>query len=117
MSIKSCVDELKSLNVEIKRNNFRNKELKKRVKDLENSITTYLNIKEQNGLKYDGQAIVIEQKSKHAVKKKKEKEEDIKSLLSSLGINDTYSAYEKLQEVQRGEAIEHQQLKFKNIRK
>jgi hypothetical protein len=117
MSIKMSVEELKSLNSEIRLNNIRNKELRKRVKELENSITTYLHIKEQNGLKYNGQAIVLEQRSKHTIKKKKEKEEDVRLWLSSLGVNDTDSAYEKLQEVLRGESIEHQQLKFKNLPK
>jgi hypothetical protein len=115
MSIKEYVNELNVLRQEIARNNARNKQLRGRVKELEDSITSYLNAKEQTGVKYNGQAIIIETKPKHLAKKKKEKEDDIIHFFRNLGVSDPDHAYAKLQEVQRGEAIEQQKLKFKKL--
>ena len=62
MSIKPYLHELESLRTEIKRNNKRNSELRKRINQIEMHITSYLKNKEQNGVKYNGQAIVVEDK-------------------------------------------------------
>ncbi len=115
MSIKEYVNEINMLRKEIARNNMRNKQLRSRVKELEESITSYLKSKDQTGVKYNGQAIIIESKERHTVKKKKEKEDDIINFLRNLGITDPDHAYAQLQEVQRGEPIEQQKLKFKKL--
>ena len=44
MSIKGYIDELNSLHQEIKHNNTRNRELKKRAKAIEFHITDYLHL-------------------------------------------------------------------------
>ena len=116
MSIKGYVDELNMLNQEIKRNNMKNRKLRERVKELETNIAAYLQSKDQTGVKYNGQAIVVEHKAKHLVKKKKEKEEDVISLFRSLGITDADYAYQKLQEVQRGETVEQTKLKVTKLK-
>jgi hypothetical protein len=116
MSIKGYVDELNMLNEEIKRNNMRNKKLRTRVKELESNIAAYLESKDQTGVKYNGQAIIVEHKPKHLVKKKKDKEEDVINLFKSLGIEDVDYAYQKLQEAQRGETVEHTKLKLSKLK-
>lgn len=116
MSIKGYVEELNSVNIEIKNNNIKNKTLRKRAKELENNISEYLNSKEQNGLKYNGKAIILEQKEKFTTKNKKEKQDDIKLLFKSLGVSDPDYAYEKLLETQKGELISQNKLVFKNIK-
>ena len=116
MSIKGYVDELNMLNEEIKRNNMRNRKLRARVKELESNIASYLESKEQTGVKYNGQAIVVEHKAKHLAKKKKDKEEDVINLLRTLGVEDVDYAYQKLQEAQRGETVEHTKLKVSKLK-
>ena len=116
MSIKSYVDELNNLNVEIKHNNAKNRMLRKRVKELETNISEYLHSKEQNGLKYNGKAIILEQKDKFSTKKKKDKQDDIKLLFRTLGISDPDYAYEKLQEAQKGIPMIQDKLVIKNIK-
>jgi len=116
MSIKGYVDELNLLNEEIKRNNMRNKKLRERIKQLESNIAAYLQSKDQTGVKYNGHAIVVEHKPKHLIKKKKDKEEDIINVLKSLGIDDVDYAYQKLQEAQRGETVEHTKLKVSKLK-
>lgn len=115
MSIKSYVDELQSVHREIKLNNVRNRFLRQRAKELEFNITEYLAEKGQYGLKYQGRALIVENKEKRLRKKKKEKENDIISFFQDLGINDPEEAYKRLQETQRGEQIEEKKIKFKKI--
>lgn len=115
MSIKGYVDELEQLQAEIKRNNIRNSILRKRVKELENNITVYLDEKGQHGLKYKGRAIIVEQKEKRMTKKKKDKETDIISLFEELGVNDPQNAYIRLLDTQKGDSIEQKKIKFKKI--
>ena len=71
MSIKSYIDELTLINIEIKRNNNINTKLRKRLKEIEVNITSYLKEKDQVGLKYNGKAILIENKEHRPTKKKK----------------------------------------------
>ena len=115
MSIKAYVDELEQIQVEIKRNNVRNQMLRQRSKELEVNITEYLAQKGQHGIKYNGRAIIMEQKEKRPIKKKKEKEADIISFLEKLGIDDPADVYNKLQDVQRSDPIEENKIKFKKI--
>lgn len=117
MSIKGYVDELEQINAEIKRNNMRNRALRQRSAELESNIALYLAEKGQQGLKYKGKAIIIENKETRPVMKKKEKEQNIISLLEEWGLSDTSRAYSKLQEVQRGDPVEQQKIKFKKLPK
>lgn len=115
MSIKNYVDELESINLEIKRNNMRNKQLRTRAKELEKNISEYLYSKNQTGLKYKGQAILVESKEVRTAKKKKEKQEDVISLLSQLGVSNPSDAYVKLLDIQKGEVVEKQKIKFAKL--
>ena len=117
MSIRAYVDELGTINKEIKANNMRNRLLRKRVRELENNITQYLKSKGQNGLKYNGKAIILEKKDKHLRKSKKNKEQDLINLLEDLGVHDPVEAYKRVVEVQRGDQVENFKLKIKSLDK
>jgi hypothetical protein len=117
MSIKNYVDELSKIQDEIKQNNFKNKILRKRCQVLEDNISEYLKSKDQNGIKYNGQAIIIENKQKHLTKPRKIKQEDVKLLFQTLGVKDPQHAYDQLQEIQKGVSITHQKLTIKSIAK
>lgn len=115
MSIKSSVEELNRINAEIKSNNLKNRILRTRARELETNIAGYLQSKEQTGLKYNGKAIILEQKEKFSTKNRKDKQDDIKLLFKTLGISDPDYAYEKLLEAQKGNPIAHNKLVVKNI--
>jgi hypothetical protein len=115
MSIKNDVDELSKIQNEIKENNFKNKILRKRCQVLEDNIAEYLKSKEQTGIKYNGQAIIIENKQKKLIKSHKAKQEDVKLLFQTLGVTDPQKAYDQLQEIQKGISIPHQKLTIKPI--
>lgn len=115
MSLKGYVEELNQLKLEINRNNAVNKKLRIRAKELEYSIKKYLQEKNQNGLKYNGQAIIVENKEKRANKNKKEKYESTINFLHSIGVSNPEEAYLQLEDLKKGEAIEQTTLKFKKI--
>ncbi len=115
MSLKGCVKELNQLKLEINRNNAVNKKLRIRAKELEQSIKEYLQQKNQNGLKYNGQAIIVENKEKRTTKSKKEKYDSTISFLQSIGVSNPEEAYLQLEDLKKGDAIEQTTLKFKKI--
>lgn len=117
MSIKNYVDELEQIQQQIKRNNENNHSLRKRSTELEANITDYLEQKGQHGLKYNGRAIIIENKERRPPKKKKQKDADIISLLQEFGISDPNEAYNRIKEAQKGDPIEQQKIKFKKLPK
>lgn len=114
--IKNYFDELSNIKSEIIRNNQRNKLLKKRAVELERHILEYLKEKDQQGVKYQGKAIVVKTQEKFK-QNKKIKEELGVSFFRDLGVRDPEAAYRQLQEVQKGEPVEKQTLKFKNLKK
>ena len=116
MSIKASIDELERLKVEITRNNTQNRILRKRVKILEEQISSYLQSKSQAGVKYKGRTIILETKERHVRKNKVDKQRDVVEFLTGLGINDPVEAYSRLLDVQRGEATEHYKLKISKIK-
>lgn len=113
MSLKGYVEELNQLKLEINRNNAVNKKLRIRAKELEHSIKEYLQQKNQNGLKYNGQAIIVENKEKRTNKSKKEKYESAISFLHSIGVSNPEEAYLQLEDLKKGDVIEQTTLKFK----
>lgn len=113
--IQNYVEELNNIKAEIIRNNTRNKVLKKRTVELEAHILAYLKEKEQDGVKYKGKAIIVEKKEKFKQNKKLKEELGV-NYLRGIGVNDPENAYKKLLEFQRGEAVEKETLRIKNLK-
>jgi hypothetical protein len=117
MSIKAYVDELARVQTEIRRNNDRNRLLRARVKELELNIGEYLSSKGQPGLKYNGQAILLQSQEKRTIKKKKDKESSVITLLGEMGVDNPESAYSRIVDVQRNDPISETKLKFTRLKK
>lgn len=117
MSIRAYVDELDTINKEIRANNARNRLLRRRLREVESNITNYLQAKQQSGLKYNGRAIILERKDRRPAKNKKSKQEDLIRLLTDLGVSNPVEAYDRVIEVQKGDPIEKYKLKIKNLNK
>ena len=87
------MNQLKSLDNEIKRHNAKLKELKSVKKQLETRIMNYLDKAQMNGAKTSDMVVLAREKTVNTKKKKDEKMEDIASILKSAGvvsnINDT----------------------------
>lgn len=115
MSLKGYVDELNQLKTEISRNNAINKKLRERCNNLQQLIKEYLQEKNQSGLKYNGQAILVENKEKRANKSKKEKEAAAINFLYSIGVSNAEEAYQQLEDAKKGDSMEETILKFKKL--
>lgn len=87
------MNQLKSLDNEIKRHHAKLKELKIVKKQLETRIMNYLDKAQMNGAKTSDMVVLAREKTVNTKKKKDEKIEDIASILKSAGvvsnINDT----------------------------
>lgn len=116
MSIKGTVQELEQIEAEIKRNNERNRELRSRVKQLKADITDYLSSKGQDGMKYNGRAIIVERKEKRPPRKKNEKRYEAISVLEAAGVEDPDKLYDQIMDAHKGDPIEQLNLKFKKLK-
>ena len=115
MSIKSDVNELNNLNLEIKRQTEVMKRLKKRKKELEDNILLYLEEKDQIGLKYQNTAVIVEHTHKRQNKKRSDREKDAVQVLKQYGIENANSALKELLEAYRGDQVDKIALKFKKL--
>ena len=115
MSIKETIHEMDRIKAVIARNNQENRALRKRLGVLEKDISEYLQENAQGGVKYNGRSIVVETKESHTRKGKADKQRDVISLLSDLGVSNPESAYSELLRAQKGEVVERKKLKINNI--
>lgn len=114
-SIQNNVKELKDINTEIKRLQIETKKLKKRAQDIEKNILSYLNEKEQPGLKYQNTAIIIENKAKRVSKSKKDSDSNAIRILEENGVHNAGEIMRKIAESRKGEQIQMQKVKLQNI--
>lgn len=114
-SIQTSVQEFKEINIEIKRLQKIVSDLKKRSVLLKKNIVSYLNEKEQPGVKYQNTAILLENKAKRIKKSKKDIESESIRLLEESGISDAKGLLNKLLESRRGDKVEVQEIKIKKI--
>jgi hypothetical protein len=116
MSIQSDVITLNELRTEIKRRAKELKTLRKEEKIISNRIVEYLNEKEQPGVKFQGNAIVVEDKEKYISKKKKESQTDCIEFLSQYNIDNPEEVLKKLHEIKKGIPEKIQKIKIKKIK-
>lgn len=117
MSIQGKVNELNSIQNELKSLRVRGTTLRKRVTQLEDDIDEYLDMKDQPGLKYKGTAIVRETITKRRAKKKDEQRLSALCILQKHGVNSPENILDEIIEARRGSPTEHRKLKFKKIKK
>ena len=116
-AIQNYINELKNLNIELKRLNKASHVVRQRAKQVESDIINYLREKEQPGVKYQDMAIVVENKTKRINKSKKDIEEDSLRVLEDYGISNAKEVLDEILRARKGEEIENQKLKIKNIKK
>jgi hypothetical protein len=114
-SIQNNVQELKDINTEIKRLQIESKRLKKRAQDIEKNILSYLNEKEQPGLKYQNTAIIIENKAKRVGRSKKDNDSNAIKILEENGVYNAREILNKIKESGKGEQIQMQKVKLQTL--
>jgi len=115
MSIQTDVNELSNILKEMKRLNKTIADLRKRKKTIEDRITSFLQSKEQPGVKYKGMAIIAEDKKKICYKSKKEKEKSGIETLKKYGIQNPDQILKELLLSMQGEEQDMKKLTLKKI--
>lgn len=116
-TIQTYVQELKDINLEIKRLKNVISEYKKRAILLEKNILSYLNEKDIPGVKDKDTAIIIENKKKRVNLSKKNLENESLRILESNGISNPKLVLEQLLNARKGEAVETQKVKLTELKK
>jgi hypothetical protein len=114
-SITGDVNELNDLNIEIKRLGQQLRQLRQKAKAAENRIVEFLKEKDQVGVRYQGKAIVIENKPKRAPKKKTDREADVIKVLQDYNIPNPDVALKEILNSYQGNVIEAPKLKIKKL--
>lgn len=96
-TIRSDVEELTSINAEIKRNVDAMKILRKKKEALEKNIASFLNEKDLPGVQCNGDIVLLEKKTKQIVASKKTREQALVSLLRSQGVNNAEDIANQIQ--------------------
>jgi hypothetical protein len=115
MSIKSDVEELNKLGVEIKSLSTQIRFLRQQSAEVEGRILNFLREKEQPGVKYKGTAVLIENKQKRAPKKSKDREIDALGVLERHGISNPQEVYDQIMEARKGEEVDTPKIKIKKL--
>jgi hypothetical protein len=115
-TIQSNVNEIKEINLEIKLLQEKIKNLKKRSTELERDILQYLNEKEQPGVKYQNTAIVIENRQKNVMKKKKDANNEMLKFIAEHGISKPEEFLKHLNNIKKENVIEMQKIKIQNYK-
>jgi hypothetical protein len=106
MMIQECINELEAVKLEIKRNSESTKRLRTRAHELEEEIKTYLDSKQQQGLKYKDQRITLENTVKRPRKAQKKKTEELIEWFKERGFVDPERACMEIKDLQQGNEIE-----------
>jgi len=117
-SIQSSVQELKEINIEIKRLTKKASELRKRATFIEKNIISFLNEKELPGVKDNSTAVIIQNKKKTINRNKKNIEQRSLKILEENGIpiQNAKELLNQILDVRKGEQVELQKVKMQEIR-
>ncbi len=112
MSIQRDLDELYSLNIEIQRLQQTIREYRKQKSTIEQRVIGFLKNQETHGVRYNDQAVLLENKELRNKKKKTEKISDIASVLQRHGIQKSDKLLNDILEAQRGKSTTNNVLKI-----
>jgi hypothetical protein len=116
MSIKGDIEELKSLDDEIKRLSKELSKLRRQKREAEERVALFLKSKDLPGAKLNNTVILVDSKPKHTYKSAKQKSIAVMEVLKDYGLP-VQEVMERLSEASRKETVESNKIKFKAIRK
>lgn len=110
--VKALFTELEQLKNEIKFTNKKLKSLRSRSNAIEEQMINIIKIRNLNGFRYKGKTIELREKTTHRRKKNTDKQNDVKSYLSQLGVDNVSEVFNELQKIQKGSIQVKSTLKF-----
>jgi hypothetical protein len=114
MSIQADIKELTEINREIGRLSKELSKLRKHAKQKEQNIISYLKEKDQHGVKFEGNALILDTQPKNIAKPKKTKEESYIKVLEEFGLENPKSVLDELMKAGKDEK-QVTKLKIKKI--
>jgi hypothetical protein len=115
-TIKGYVTELQQLNHEIKIQLKNLRDLRGKVNQIETYIQQYLISKQQNGLKYNGTAILLDNNEKPKRKKQKDITNDSINILKKYDIENPEQLLSELTKIKKGSPEKKVKLKLKKYK-
>lgn len=115
--IASFITELKNINIEIKNRKEQLFKFKKRKEEIEKTIQDFLVEKDQPGVKYNGTAVVLEEKIRRIRKSKEEKNNDCINVLKHYNISNADKIYNEIISASKGVEETKKAVKISNINK
>lgn len=116
-TIQGDINELKGIERELKSLRARTKNLNKRKKEVTARITSYIKSKDLPGVKHQGMAIVLEEKTTRARKPVKQRDKDAITVLERYGINNPEIAFKEIMDARKGDEMPVDKLKMKKYKK
>ena len=116
MSITAAAAELTELKHEKQLMLKKTKAINSRIKLLEEFITEYLESRDQSKAKFQGKVFEVKSKSLTTPKKKTEREQDVKQLLTENGVLGVDNVYKELLRAQQGYKSEKKKLIIQTIK-
>lgn len=110
--VKALFTELEQLKNEIKLTNKKLKSLRVRSNTIEEQVVQIIKSRNLSGFRYKGKTIELKEKTTHRRKKNTDKQNDVKSYLSQLGVDNVSEAFNELQQIQKGSVQVKSSLKF-----
>jgi hypothetical protein len=111
MSLQHDLDELNNINLEIRRLTNTIREFRKQKKVVEDRVIAFLKNQETQGVRYNDQAVILDNKNIRNKKKKKEKLDEIHSVLNKYGIKSSDTLIQEIMDAQRGSIESNECLK------
>lgn len=102
MSVQKDLDELNMINLEIRRLQDSLRTFRRQKQIVEERVIHFLREQETHGVRYNDQAVLLENKAIRNKKKKAEKINDLQSVLRKHGIQKNDSLLNDIIEAQRG---------------
>jgi hypothetical protein len=112
MSIQRDLDELNNITLEIQRLTGLIRDFRKQKRLVEERVISFLKGQETHGVRYNDQAVLLEQKSVRNKKKKGEKLNDLSTVLRKHGIQGSEDLVREILETQRGTPMDSDRLKM-----
>ena len=105
-----CADEINILDAEVKQLSKILREKRERLNELRDGLNVWLEKTGENVVKHKGKVIYKITTPKPSKLTKKEKEDNAREYLTSIGVSDSKYVLEKLKEVQRGDPEDYTQI-------
>ena len=113
--ITNTINELNKINQELKRLRIQIRTLNSRKTTLEKEIKTFLEEKDQPGLKYQGVSIMVEDSKKHKYMKQSDKINDCCQILTEYVVQDTTTVMTQLLKAMKGDEEDVTKLRIKSL--